>query len=692
VSATDSLETSPDSGTQRRTAAGLPAGPESSAGGIGADLAGFILPFALLLYLGLKGGGYDQVVRSEAAIVVWAVVIGGALSGLLAVARPGRTLVAGVVLLAALTGWTALSMVWTESGEQTFEEIGRLVAYLGVFVLGLGIQGRNGLRRTLAAVAAAIAVLAAFALTSRLNPDWFPVDRLAQAQSDAAGRLNYPLNSWNGLAALMAVGLPLLIGFAAGARRTWVAALASAAIPIVGCTAYLTYSRSGVVAAGIAAICMVALAPRRAGAALVALLSLITTALAVAAAAQRPAIEQLVSGPDAGAQRVEMALVVLALCAAAALIRIAFTSLNGAEILRRVPRPSAPPRPWLAGALVVLAILAAIVFGSDLSRAWNEFKDPANSASAAARFDSTSGNGRYQYWSASIDAGAQAPITGIGAGAWELWWAREATLGGFTRFAHSLYLETFAELGIVGLAALVGFLAVTFVATTRRIRRAGTDERWMLAAGFGAFAGFAVAAAFDWNWQLAVIPVAALFVAAALLTRDPSALSTGRTRRQLRIGVTVGGLIAIAVLVVSVIGARALEEGEKSLAAGEPEQALEHADSAAEVWPWAVTPLLLRAEALQSQGRFAEAAEAAEQASAKEETNWRPWYQLYLIEGAWGREVGSYQVIDGAPTFTPEALPHFERGRDAYARAQELNPLAPFLSTAPTHVTFEPTQ
>ena len=41
-------------------------------------LAGWLLPFALVLYLGLKGGGYDQVVYGQVGIIVWWIVVLGA--------------------------------------------------------------------------------------------------------------------------------------------------------------------------------------------------------------------------------------------------------------------------------------------------------------------------------------------------------------------------------------------------------------------------------------------------------------------------------------------------------------------------------------------------------------------------------------------------------------------------------------
>ena len=47
-------------------------------------LAEFGLPFVLVLYLSLESGGYDAVTNGEVGIVVWWLVLLGAMLGLLA--------------------------------------------------------------------------------------------------------------------------------------------------------------------------------------------------------------------------------------------------------------------------------------------------------------------------------------------------------------------------------------------------------------------------------------------------------------------------------------------------------------------------------------------------------------------------------------------------------------------------------
>ena len=54
---------------------------------VGSFLAGWLLPFALVLYLGLKGGGYDQVVYGQVGIIAWWIVVLGAAVAVLPLSR-----------------------------------------------------------------------------------------------------------------------------------------------------------------------------------------------------------------------------------------------------------------------------------------------------------------------------------------------------------------------------------------------------------------------------------------------------------------------------------------------------------------------------------------------------------------------------------------------------------------------------
>ena len=95
-------------------------------------------------------------------------------------------------------------------------------------------------------------------LLSRLHPAWFPDANQTAKFLEDTERLSYPLDYWNGLAALVAIGLPLLLHVArrkvdAGSRHS----------PRRACrrwcsTVFFTLSRGGIAAAFVA----VAIYPR----------------------------------------------------------------------------------------------------------------------------------------------------------------------------------------------------------------------------------------------------------------------------------------------------------------------------------------------------------------------------------------------------------------------------------------------
>src|SRR3954447_20201880 len=141
---------------------------------IGPALGGWLLSFMLVLYLALQGGGYDQAIRGEVGIAIWWVVLLGALVGVLPVARISRAGWIGIGLFGGFWVWMALGITWSGDSERSVAEVARIAMYIGVFALALSVQGREGLRRTVNGLAAAIGVVGALALLSRLHPGSFP--------------------------------------------------------------------------------------------------------------------------------------------------------------------------------------------------------------------------------------------------------------------------------------------------------------------------------------------------------------------------------------------------------------------------------------------------------------------------------------------------------------------------------------
>jgi O-Antigen ligase len=635
---------------------------------LGPALAGSALPFLLVLYLALKGGGYSEIVYGEVGIAAWWIALLGALVGVLPRIRVTPAGWIGLALLGAFAAWTALGIGWSESAEQSVAELGRVATYLGIFALALLAQGRDGLRRAVNAVAAAIAVVAGLALLSRFHPSWFPTNETARFLPDTRERLNYPLNYWNGLAALIAIGLPLALVAATRSRTLVARGLAAAAVPPMALAAFYTLSRGGALEVAIGLIVLAALYPRRLELAPTLAISVAGSAVLIAAATQRDALENGLLNDAARSQGNEMLAMVLVVCAGVGLVQVAIGLASRHAVGPRI----ALSRRWatsiLAGALAVgVAVALAAGLPGYLSDRWHDFKEPVVASNTSAqRFESASGNGRYQYWQSAKHANATDPLKGTGPGTFEYWWARNGTIPGFIRDAHSLYFQTLAEDGIVGLALVLGLVLWILGAGVARALSSGPDSRALLAGATAACAAFATAAAVDWVWQLAVIPAAFALLAAALLgpgasssgrrSQRSSWWANGRTAIPSRAVVALLALGSMAAIAIPLAATAAIRQSQEDVHASQLGPALDRARAAHSIQPYAATPSLQEALVLELQGNLGAALAAARSATQAESTNWRTWLVLSRLESEAG---------DG-----PQAV-------SAYRRARSLNPRSP---------------
>ena len=92
---------------------------------------------------------------------------------------------------------------------------------------------------------------------------------------------------------------------------------------------------------------------------------------------------------------------------------------------------------------------------------------------------------------------------GVGLGRFADWFPSYQVTPYYTRYAHSFVLEIFAELGIVGGLALVGFLVASFTAAITRLRKpmkSSGDQTFLLAATSAAvFLVMHAAVDIDWH-------------------------------------------------------------------------------------------------------------------------------------------------------------------------------------------------
>lgn len=613
--------------------------------------------FGLIAYLGLKGGGYDPLVHDQVGIAVWWVVLAGVLAGALPNRRPGTLALAGLGLLAAFVAWTALSLTWTESVEKTSADLARVAGYLAVFALALLARDREGARRVVAAVAAGIVFIAAIALLSRLHSAWFPAaDQTAQFLTGNRERLSYPLHYWNGLAALIAIGAPLVLHLATRAGSPLWRAAAAAALPLMALTAFFTLSRGGIAAAVIALVVFVALTSDRLALAPALALSGLGSLVLILAASSRDALQDGLLNATAESQGDSLLLIVVLVCAAVGVLQAAIVlGLRDRErpAWTRVSRRNALVALGI-GLLVALVVASAAGAPGRASDAWAEFREKSSPGKGTERLGSAAGQNRYQLWSAAVKENASEPLTGTGSGTFEYWWARHADVEEIVRDTHSLYLQTLGELGIVGLALLAAFLALVLGGGCAVLLAAGPLERSALAAAVAGCVAFCIAATFDWMWQLPVLPVALLLLAAALLTGGRSDPAGPR-------GIPIPARLAVAAVVLAAIVAIAIPLASTSLVRsseaeareGDLAGALEEARTAQNVQPGTASPRLQQALVLEQQGELPAAAEAARAASEREPTNWRTWLVLSRIEAEDGQAAAAVRDYREARSLNP---------------------------------------
>ncbi len=105
------------------------------------------------------------------------------------------------------------------------------------------------------------------------------------------------------------------------------------------------------------------------------------------------------------------------------------------------------------------------------------------------------------------------PLRGVGAGGWAVYWLRYRPFTESAQDAHSLPIQTLAELGIVGVALLATFLTGIGLAAREGMLRAPE-----LAAG--PIAGFVVWLAhqpLDWDWEMPALTLVAMVLAGQLV-------------------------------------------------------------------------------------------------------------------------------------------------------------------------------
>jgi len=570
----------------------------------------------------------------------------------------------GLILCLALV--CAISSLWSASVELSVIEADRVAVYLGVFLAAFLIAQTDERRQRFAeGLAIAIAAIAILGVVSRLLPHVLYVG----SSLGAGPRLNYPLGYWNANGALLGIGVALLLW--SSRRSTWgpLRWLSTAALPIALLALYLTYSRGGLLAFVVACACLIALSRDRLWLLATLAIGVLCTLPAVLGVQAREALALNLGEATARSQGVTVTLILLAgvgLCLFL-VAALRWEERREGALSGRAVAISRDPKVLKGIALgaALLAIVATIAVGG---RAWDRFKSsdiqfPSNPQS---HFTDIKGAGRADFYDVAAEAFGEAPVLGHGAGTYQFSWDELRTIAKPAHNAHSLYLQAFAELGLVGGLLALGLVGWLLWCGFSAWRNGAEPERDRHAVLLAAMLAFAVSAAIDWLWEIAAL--GAIFFAAAgvvvaarcaQIAADPRREGPGPGAENRRFGLTVTAVVIAWVSAIALVGPLLVEhEIDASRAAFDREDfgaAVDHAQNARSIEPWAASPYVQLGLIAERQGDYATANEDFEQAIERENRNWQWYYLLSRVRHEAGEE---------------------EAARSDLARARELNPKA----------------
>jgi O-antigen ligase len=536
---------------------------------------------------------------------------------------PGRLRAAFACLMGALAAWMALSTIWSLSAAASAREVERMLVYVALALAIAFVLRRGDGPAVVAGSLLGVVVVSAYGLGTRLFPDRF--DGFDDPFNSY--RLAEPLGYWNAAGLLATIGLLLTLGVAAHARRAYIAIAAAAALPVLATTLYFTFSRGAWAALIIGFVTCVAFDPRRLRFLWTSLVSSVPAVACIAYGSQLEALTTEGAGPAAVVREGHRMAAVVAVAVPATMLATALARTISVRV-----EPSARSRRWfdlvLVGAGVAVVAAALVALGGPRA-AWNEVEarfeaEPVGDVDLNERLFSISGNGRSQQLRVAWDAARETPVVGNGSGTFEyLWYERRPTML-IVRDGHSLYVETLAEVGVIGLMLLAVALLLPLVAAARAPRSR------LIPPAAGAYVAWLAASAFDWHWEMVGLTVTALLVGSVALVSAErrSRVLLGDGSRMALVGVT-GTLSVFAVW--SLVGNQALFAGREAVARKDWSEAYDHARRARDMLGWSHEPFIVLGDAEAGLGDRQGALEAYREAVETNPRSWVAWLRLAQV-------------------------------------------------------------
>jgi hypothetical protein len=580
--------------------------------------AGALAGVSTLFSAGSSGGRLTWI--GLAAICLAAAAGAAALFGLPRPALSREALVALGSLL-ALVAWSGISVVWSIEPDRSWAYLNRGLVYFALLAFGLWLG--PWLREWAFLLAGVLALPLGWALLGKAIP--------ALGASGRIGRLSSPIGYWNALGLLFAMALPLALWLAA--RREHPHWLRSAGVVylyalIVGLL--MTYSRGGVLAAGVSAALWIALgSPRIESAA--ALLLGGGAGLGVAAwAFTRPGLSSD-NQPDSVRVHDGAWFAVVFVLGAIAVAALAYLGSLSEE---RRPLTDARRRAVERLALGVLVAVVAVGVVALVVEAKPEgwFRDftaqPTNAAlqGGPEHLVNASSSSRWLWWKEAWRAWEKQPWRGTGAGTFELTHRLLRTNTIVVTEPHNVPLQFLTETGLVGFVLVLLGVGAAAVGVVKRLRPARDPAVVALAVLCVAYVLHTLV---DFDWDFVAVSAPFLLTLGALLG-GPAVRDEPRVVWS-PLPVAVAAALALSLL-TPWFAQRDTDSAQAAIFDGRPLVALRDARSARSLNPLALDPLLAEAAALEQLGDVQGARSVYIDAVELQPLNWRAWFELGRFE------------------------------------------------------------
>jgi tetratricopeptide (TPR) repeat protein len=290
-----------------------------------------------------------------------------------------------------------------------------------------------------------------------------------------------------------------------------------------------------------------------------------------------------------------------------------------------------------------------------VSNEYHAFVELRHKSSSGSRFTTGAGN-RYDYWRVAWSQFRDEPLHGLGAGNYDRTYFLERRTTEDVRQPHSVELQTLAELGLVGFAALALFLVAILMGLGRRILAAGSslDDRAVAVAAGGSFLVWLAHTSVDWLHLIPGVTGLALASAAVLVGpwRRPTADHRTIARRALVLVATVA-IVLGAVLVGRAAIAEKYRSDAKAALAVAPSEAISKADDSLRLDDESLATYYVKAAAYARLDDYGRARATLLEATRREPHDFVTWGLL-----------GDLAVRRGA----------IAQARHAYGQAARLNP------------------